>query len=103
MSRYQGNVMTTSVSANWKLPSKHHIFFNELFICFKEQYYIAFFYEISCLIAITLRIQINAAYFLYFRHLYNNNNDNNNNNNSKSIPGQQFGCDSPLPVQPLCQ
>ena len=58
--------MTTSVSANCKLPSHHRIFsINYLHVLMGN--YIAFFYEISCLIATTFRIQINAAYFLNFR------------------------------------
>ena len=58
--------MTTSVSPNCKLPSHHRIFsINYLHVLMGN--YIAFFYEISCLIATTFRIQINAAYFLNFR------------------------------------
>ena len=59
-------VMTTSVSANCKLPSHHRIFsINYLHVLMGN--YTAFFYEISCLIATTFRIQINATYFLNFR------------------------------------
>ena len=58
------SVMTTSVLENCKLSS--HFSINYLHVLMGNN--IAFFfYEISCLIATTFRIQINATYFLNFR------------------------------------
>ena len=54
-------VMTTSVSANWKLTS-HHRIFSINYLHFLKDNYVAL-----CLIAMTFRILIRATYFLNFR------------------------------------